>query len=46
VAGSGIGAAEAVARDPEAGAYAALGVGLTAVATALAVPALAALGVV
>ncbi|CAG4912826.1 unnamed protein product [Acidocella sp. C78] len=46
VAGSGIGAAEAVARDSEAGAYAALGVGLTAVATALAVPALAALGVV
>ncbi len=46
VAGSGIGAAEAVARDAEAGAYAALGVGLTAVATALVVPALAALGVV
>ncbi|WP_174502648.1 LrgB family protein [Acidiphilium sp. C61] len=43
VAGSGIGAAEAVARDPEAGAYAALGVGLTALATALVVPVLATL---
>ncbi|MDE2580712.1 MAG: LrgB family protein [Rhodospirillales bacterium] len=43
VAGSGIGAAEAVARDPQAGAYAALGVGLTAIATALLVPMLAGL---
>jgi putative effector of murein hydrolase len=42
VAGSGIGAAEAVARDPVAGAYAALGVGLTAIATALIVPVLVA----
>lgn len=43
VAGSGIGAAEAVARHPEAGAYAALGIGLSAIATALAVPVLVAL---
>lgn len=41
VAGSGIGAAEAVRRDPEAAAYAALGVGLTAIATAVIVPLLA-----
>jgi putative effector of murein hydrolase len=44
VAGSGIGAAEAVARDPRAGAFAALGVGLTALTTALAVPLLVAWG--
>ena len=41
VAGSGIGAAEAVAHTQEAGAYAALGVALTAIATALIVPVLA-----
>lgn len=46
VAGSGIGAAEAVAQGPEATAYAALGVGLTAIATALLVPILAGLGLV
>lgn len=44
VAGSGIGAAEAVTQGPEAAAYAALGVGLTAITTALFVPILAGLG--
>jgi putative effector of murein hydrolase len=44
VAGSGIAAAEAVGRHEQAGAYAALAVGLNAIATALIVPALAAVG--
>jgi putative effector of murein hydrolase len=44
VAGSGIAAAEAVGRHEQAGAYAALAVGLNAIATALIVPVMAAMG--
>jgi putative effector of murein hydrolase len=38
VAGSGIGAAQAVSRNPQAGAYAALAVGVNALVTAILVP--------
>ncbi|HVE21071.1 MAG TPA: LrgB family protein [Acidocella sp.] len=38
VAGSGIGAAQAVSRNPQAGAYAALAVGVNAIVTAILVP--------
>ena len=38
VAGSGIGAAQAVSRNPQAGAYAALAVGMNAIVTAILVP--------
>jgi putative effector of murein hydrolase len=38
VAGSGVGAAQAVSRNPQAGAYAALAVGVNAVLTAILVP--------
>src|ERR1700729_1619399 len=38
VAGSGIGAAQAVSRNPQAGAYAALAVGMNAIVTAIVVP--------
>ncbi len=41
VAGSGIGAAQAVDRHPDAGAYAAVGVGVNSVVTAVLVPMLA-----
>jgi putative effector of murein hydrolase len=43
VSGSGIGAAQAVDRHPQAGAYAALAVGLNSILTALLVPVLEAL---
>ena len=38
VAGSGVGAAQAVSRNPQAGAYAALAVGVNAIVTAILVP--------